>query len=48
MEFWKLCYDLKIVDAEYLKQAVITEDNPYGDITPEQYKEITGIEFSAQ
>ena len=48
MEFWKLCYDLKIVDAEYLKQAVTTEDNPYGDITPEQYKEITGIEFIPQ
>lgn len=48
MEFWKLCYDLKIIDAEYLKQAVITESNKYGDITQEQYKEIVGVEFSVQ
>lgn len=46
MAFWKLCYDLKIVDAEYLKQAVITDNNKYGDITTEQYKEITGVEFT--
>lgn len=48
MEFWKMCFDLKVIDAEYLKQAVITDKNRYGDITPEQYKEITGIEFITQ
>lgn len=47
MEFWKMCFDLKVIDAEYLKQAVITDSNKYGDITVEQYKEITGIEFTA-
>ena len=45
MSFWKLCFDLNVVDAEYLKQAVITDSNPYGDITVEQYKEITGFTY---
>lgn len=48
MEFWKMCFDLNVIDAEYLKQAVITDNNKYGDITVEQYKEITGLEFTAQ
>ncbi|WP_394884165.1 XkdX family protein [Clostridium butyricum] len=46
MEFWKMVYDLKVIDAEYLKQAVITEKNKFGEITAVQYKEITGIEFN--
>lgn len=45
MEFWKMVYDMGIVDADYLRQAVITEKNPYGDITAEQFKEITGEDF---
>ena len=48
MVFWKMCFDLGVIDAEYLKQAVITDKNKFGDITPEQYKEITGIEFISQ
>lgn len=48
MEFWKMVYDLKIIDAEYLKQAVITDKNKYGDINTEQYKQITGIEFTTE
>jgi hypothetical protein len=47
MEFWKMIYDLKIIDAQYLKQAVITDTNKFGDITAEQYKEITGIDYVA-
>ena len=45
MAFWKLAYNMKWVTAEQLRLAVITEDNPFGEITPEQYKEITGIPF---
>lgn len=45
MEFWKMCFDNGYLDADYIRQAVITEDNPYGDITPEQFKEITGEDF---
>ena len=45
MAFWKLAYTQKWVTAEQLRLAVITESNPYGEITPEQFKEITGKDF---
>lgn len=45
MEFWKLAYERNWVDATTLKKAVKTDKNPYGEITPEEYKDITGIEF---
>lgn len=45
MDFWKMAYDIGAIDAEYLKQAVKTPTKPYLFITPEEYKEITGIEF---
>lgn len=51
MAFWKLAYDMGWIDRnkEYaaigLRSAVITVDNPFGDITPEEYKEITGMDF---
>lgn len=46
MSFWKLCYDRNIIDIDYLKQVVITATNIYGELTTEQFKEITGIEYS--
>lgn len=45
MEFWKMCFDLKVVNADFLRQAVITDTNKFGDITPEQFKEITREDF---
>ena len=48
MEFWKMAFNMKVIDSEYLKQAVITDSNKFGDITAEQYKEITGIEFTTE
>lgn len=45
MEFWKMCFDLKVVDAGFIRQAVITDTNKFGDITAEQFKEITGEDF---
>lgn len=45
MEFWKLAIERRWCTPEQLRLAVLTEDNPYGDITPEQYEEITGIKF---
>ena len=48
MDFWKMCFELNVVDSEYLKQVVITESNKYGEITAEQFKEITGIDFTTQ
>ena len=45
MEFWKMAYSNKWVTKEELRGVVITSNNPFGDITKEQYKEITGIEY---
>lgn len=45
MDFWKMAYDNQWVGIDMLRQAVITETNPFGDITKEQFKEITGQEF---
>lgn len=45
MNFWKLAYKMNWVTAEQLRLAVKTEKNPYGEITPEQYKEVTGVDF---
>lgn len=46
MTFWKMAFNLGWVDAEMLKGAVITETNRFGEITPKQYEEITGIVFA--
>ncbi|MFD1270636.1 XkdX family protein [Paenibacillus motobuensis] len=46
MNFWKLAFEKKWVTAEALKGAVITESNPFGEITPAQYKEITGVKYA--
>lgn len=45
MEFWKMCFDMKVIDADFLRQAVITDANKFGDITDVQFKEITGEDF---
>lgn len=45
MAFWKMAYNLKWVTAEQLRLAVITESNQYGEITAEEYKQITGKDF---
>lgn len=46
MDFWKMGYDLQWFGLHLLSQAVITKDNPFGDITPEQYEEICGKKFT--
>ena len=40
MEFLEISYKFGWVTKEELKGAVITEQNPFGDITKEQYEEI--------
>ncbi|CUU45481.1 XkdX family protein [Clostridium beijerinckii] len=45
MDFWKMCFDMNIIDADFLRQAVVTDTNKYGDITADQFKQITGEEF---
>lgn len=48
MQFWQIAFMYKWVTADQLRLAVKTETNPFGEITKEQYKEITGQEFKAQ
>lgn len=45
MSFWRLAYKMNWINAEKLRMVVKTEENPFGEITPEEYKEITGQEF---
>ena len=45
MAFWKMAFNLKWVTSEQLRLAVVSESNPYGEITSEEYKTITGLDF---
>ena len=45
MAFWKLAYNQKWVTIDQLRLAVTTESNPYGEITPDEFKKITGKDF---
>ncbi|WP_346891482.1 XkdX family protein [Clostridium sp. UBA3887] len=45
MKFWSLAFNMKWVTAEALRGAVETDINRFGEITPEEYTVITGIEF---
>ncbi len=45
MAFWKLAYNQKWVTIDQLRLVVKTEDRFNGEITPEQFEEITGVEF---
>lgn len=44
-EFWKMAYNMQCIDTVLLRQAVKTEKNKYGEITVEEFKEISGEEF---
>lgn len=45
--FWKLAFEQNWVDAVNLKGAVKTDTNLFGEITPEEYKAITNIDYVA-
>lgn len=51
MSFWQMAYNLGWIDsnkekaAEKLRLAVKTDANPFGEITVDEYTEITGKEF---
>ena len=45
MEWWIICYKRKWVTIEELRFVVITPENPFGDITKEEFKMITDSEF---
>ena len=44
-KFWKMAYDMKAIDIDLLKQAVKCDKNPYGEITKDEFKLISGEEF---
>lgn len=44
-EFWKMAFDMRAIDITLLRQAVITDSNPFGDLTKEQFKEICNEDF---
>lgn len=48
MQFWQIAFMYKWVTAAQLRLAVKTETNSFGEITPKQYKEITGQSFETQ
>jgi len=45
MAFWNIAYNQKWVTIDQLRLAVITTSNPFGDITPEEFKQITKQDF---
>ncbi len=45
VDWWNMSYKKDWVTKEELRWVVITPENPFGDITKEQYKEITGAEY---
>ncbi|GAC44322.1 XkdX family protein [Paenibacillus popilliae] len=45
MNFWKLAFERRWIDAEGLCGAVKTKANRFGEITPEEYENITGQEY---
>ncbi|MCR8843071.1 XkdX family protein [Paenibacillus sp. SC116] len=45
MIFWKLAFDMRWIDATNLRKAVKTTANVHGEITPIEYKTITGAAY---
>ena len=45
MNFWKMAWKYQWVTLEEMKELTITEENPWGRITKEEFKEITGQEY---
>lgn len=45
MAFWTLAYTRKWVTVDQLRMAVKTDSNTYGQISPDDFKTITGEDF---
>ncbi|WP_419867371.1 XkdX family protein [Clostridium perfringens] len=45
MSFWAMAYKRKAINKETLRKAVKCEENPFGEITPEEFEEICGEKF---
>ncbi|WP_252214007.1 XkdX family protein [Clostridium sp. VAP41] len=48
MNFWKMAFEYEWITAEELKGVVKTESNKFGEITVEQYKEITNVDYTEE
>lgn len=48
MNFWSLAWEYRWVTLEQLKLVVKTENNKFGEITPEEYKTICNEDFVTQ
>ena len=42
MTFWKMAWEYGWADIDTMRMAVKTDLNPFGEITKEEFKEITG------
>ena len=47
MAFWQLAYSREWVTVDQLRLAVKTENNPYGQITADEFKTITSEDYNA-
>ncbi|UHA72307.1 XkdX family protein [Paenibacillus sp. 481] len=45
MSFWKLAFEQKWIDVSQLRKVVKTDANLFGEITPQQFADITGQAF---
>lgn len=45
MDFLKLAWKYEWITLDELKTLVITKATPWGQITPDEFKEITGQDF---
>lgn len=48
-EFWKMAYTMRNgISIDMLRQAVITTINPFGDISKDEFKEISNVDFEVK
>ncbi|MBG9942606.1 XkdX family protein [Brevibacillus formosus] len=45
MAFWELAFSMNWVTVEKLRLAVKTTTNPFGEISPKEFKQITNQDF---
>ena len=48
-DFWEMAYKMRNgISIDMLRQAVVTDKNPSGDISKEEFKEISGVDFEVK
>ncbi len=45
MTFWKMAWEYGWADIDTMRMAVITAENPFGEISKTEFKKITGEDF---